>query len=91
MQTNFTGQLYCMSEIVDRLMSFEVLAKYFQDIETSRLQKRFLHLVSQAGEQHVADCLNESLPTPERSDVYHPAKKFLDLVYVTYVECMMST
>ena len=50
--------------------------------EASRVQKRLLHLLSQAGEGYVSQSLLENVPTPERGDVCHPAKKSLVMLYV---------
>ena len=46
-------------------------------MDASRVQKRLLHLLAQAGEGHMNERLVAEVPTPELGDVCHPAKKSL--------------
>ena len=44
-------------------------------VKASRIQKRFLHLMSQQGELTVMDKLIAEMPKPAQTDDCHPAKK----------------
>ena len=46
-----------------------------------RVQRRVLHMFAQSALIHLSGQLEESLPTPERNDRFHPAKKYLGHEY----------
>ena len=46
-----------------------------EGMDASRVQKRLLHLLAQAGEGHINERLVAEVPTPQLGDVCHPAKK----------------
>ena len=46
-------------------------------VSMERIQRRVLHMFAQSAEVHLAEKLEESLPTPERNDSFHPAQKQL--------------
>ena len=48
-----------------------------EGVDASRVQKRLLHLLAQAGEGQIKERLVAEVPTPELGDVCHPAKKLL--------------
>ena len=58
--------------------SFGLSHSEIQDQMTvTRVQRRLLHELAQRAELNLETLLLESMPTPERSDVFHPAKKTL--------------
>ena len=48
-----------------------------EQIPVSRIQKRVLHQLAQKAELNVGTVLTDELPTPEKSDSFHPATKSL--------------
>ena len=57
----------------------------------TRVQKRLLHQLAQKAELNLETLLLDSMPTPERSDSFHPAKKFLDSISVSSMRSLCFT
>ena len=72
------GDTCCQDWWCAHMKESDICTQCYQDqIGIKRIQRRVLHQVSQASEQHLDKVLSESMPTPEKSDDFHPATKCL--------------